>query len=413
MLNKEEKSKQLQNIWMRFNSNIGALYSFSEKVTELADETDKEKIKAISTKLAGLFRDNPDAVEKEIARFFPSIDNLDIYPDIRNDESAKEILEEFKDTSFIEQVQEWEKKHPFKSQKFAEILFSAFTDPPMNGVILRKSILISLVTFLEILIQDVFVSHFLEQGETKKRAIELAEGMSNSWGKRLSNLEKIGLGTLAQSKYKEEIIEITKRRNLLVHNDGVVDDDYLGKAPQKFKSIKPGSVFIVSTQYLQRALDITYTFGLYLCIKQWKLRQIPEIEQSKEIDKLLIPALNKRRYKLVLEITNHLSDECLPIQMPQRFLTDRAIAYRELGQAKEVKKIITKLEKLDDHWSNSVAIAMLTNNITELQRVLKDNRIPANISSWPLFDPIKNEIWFKNIFMQKNKHAARVQKNRR
>lgn len=407
------EQRNILNIWLRFNSNIGALYSFSEKVTELADESDREKIKAISAKLAGLFRDNPGEVEKEIASLFPSIDDLDIYPDIRNNESVKELLEELKDTSFIEQVKGWEKKHPFKSQKFAEILFSAFIDPPMNGVILRKSILISLVTFLEILIQDVFVSHFLAQGEIKKKALELADGMSNSWGKRLSNLEIIGIGTLAQSKYREEIIEITKRRNLLVHNDGVVDDDYLGKAPQKFKSIKPGSVFIVSTQYLQRALDITYAFGLYLCIKQWKLNHIPEIEQSKEIDKLLIPALNKRRYKLVLEITNHLSDECLPIQMPQRFLADRAIAYRELGQAKEVKKIITKLEKLNDHWSNSVAIAMLTNNLADLQKVLKDNRIPANISSWPLFDPVKDEIWFKNIFMQKNKHAVRIQKNRR
>lgn len=413
MDNEKEKSLQLQNIWMRFNSNIGALYSFFEKVIELADTSDKEKLQAISEKLAGLFRDNPDEVKKEITRFFPSIDDLDIYPDIRNDESAKELLEEFKDTSFIEQVKEWETKHPFKSQKFAEILFSAFNDPPMNGVILRKSILISLVTFLELLIQDVFVGHFLAQGETKKRALELADSMSTSWGKRLSNLEKIGLGTLAQSKYKEEIIEITKRRNLLVHNDGVIDDDYLEKAMQKYRSLKPGSIFIVSTQYLQRALDIIYTFGLYVCIKQWKTSHIPELEQSKEIDKLLIPALNKKRYKLIMEITSHLSDDSLPVQMPQRFLVDRAIAFRELGQEKEVKKIVTKLQALDDHWSNSVAITMLTNDINGLQKALKDNKVPPNISFWPLFDPVKNEIWFKNIFMIKNKSAVRNQGKKR
>lgn len=410
MDNGKEKNKHFQSIWMRFNSNIGALYSFFEKVTELADKTDREKIKAISAKVAGLFRDNPEEVEKEITRFIPSIDDLDIYPDIRNNESAKEILEEFKETSFIEEVKEWEKKHPFKSRKFAEILFSAFTDPPMNGVILRKSILISLVTFLEILIQDVFVSHFLAQGETKKKALELAEEMSKGWGKRLSNLEKIGLGTLAQSVYREEIIEITKRRNLLVHNDGVVDEDYLEKAPQKFKSLKPGSIFIVSTKYLQRALDIAYTFGLYLCIVQWKKNNISESEQSKEIDKLLIPALNQKRHSLVLEVTNHLSDENLPKQAPQRFLTDRAIAFRELGQTKEVRKIVSKLEKLDIHWSNSVAIAMLKNDITELQKALKNKAIPPNISSWPLFDPVKNEIWFKQIFMIKNKPVVKSNK---
>ena len=413
MLNKEEKSKQLLNLWTSFNSNIGALYSFFEKVTELADEADKEKIKAISAKLAGLFRDNPDEVEMEIASLFPSIDDLDIYPDIRNNESIKEMMEELKDASFIEQVKGWEKKHPFKSQKFMEILLSAFTDPPMSGVMLRRSMLVSLVTFLEILVQDAFVSHFLVQCETKEKALKLADGMSKGWGQRLSNLEKIGLGSLAQSKYREEIIEITKRRNLLVHNDGVVDDDYLEKAPQKYKSLKPGSIFIVSTKYLQRALDIAYTFGLYLCVSQWKLNSIPETAQSKEIDKLLIPSLNQKRYSLVLEITNHLSDESLPKQVPQRFLADRAIAFRELGQTREVRKIISKLEKLDDHWSNSVAIAMLTNNIADLQKTLKDDKVPANISYWPLFDPVKNEIWFKQLFLQKNKREMAKMRNKR
>ncbi|MBK6793019.1 MAG: hypothetical protein IPG80_10885 [Anaerolineales bacterium] len=226
--------------------------------------------------------------------------------------------------------------------------------------------------------------------------------MSKSWGKRLSNLEKIGLGTLAQLKYKEEIIEIIKRRNLLVHNDGIVDETYLEKAPQN-TGLKPGSIFIVSTKYFQRALDIAYAFGFYLCIKQWKLSNIPELEQSKEIDKFLIPSLNQKRYSLVLEITNHITDECLPNQLPQRFLADRAIAFRELGQTKEVTKIVVKLKELDDHWSKSVAIAMLTNNITDLQKILKDDRVPANISYWPLFDPVKNELWFKQLFLQKNK----------
>ncbi|MBK6793020.1 MAG: hypothetical protein IPG80_10890 [Anaerolineales bacterium] len=51
-MNQEEKIKAIQNLWMRFNSNIGALYSFFEKVTELADEADREKIKNISAKVS-------------------------------------------------------------------------------------------------------------------------------------------------------------------------------------------------------------------------------------------------------------------------------------------------------------------------------------------------------------------------
>jgi hypothetical protein len=42
--------------WTRFNSNVSALYSFFEKLTEIADTFDKEKIKRMSIDLAPLFK---------------------------------------------------------------------------------------------------------------------------------------------------------------------------------------------------------------------------------------------------------------------------------------------------------------------------------------------------------------------
>src|SRR6266508_2996901 len=128
LLTQEEKKKLLFNTWMRFNSNIGALYSFFEKTIELVDTTDAEKIKSISTKLAGLLREKPEDIEKDFSIFFPSIDDLDIYPDIRSNASVKEMFEELQDSRFIEQILEWENQHPFKSQKFLEIIYSGFVD---------------------------------------------------------------------------------------------------------------------------------------------------------------------------------------------------------------------------------------------------------------------------------------------
>jgi len=191
LLTQEEKKKLLFNTWMRFNSNIGALYSFFEKTIELVDTTDAEKIKSISTKLAGLLREKPEDIEKDFSIFFPSIDDLDIYPDIRSNASVKEMFEELQDSRFIEQILEWENQHPFKSQKFLEIIYSGFVDPPMGGIILRKSMLITLMTFLEILIEDMFRNYYLICGETRESAAELAAKMTNEgWGKRLGNFSK-------------------------------------------------------------------------------------------------------------------------------------------------------------------------------------------------------------------------------
>jgi len=404
LLSQEEKKKLLLNTWMRFNSNVGALYSFFEKTTELADKLDWEGIRKISSQVAALLKQDPEEVEKDISSLFPSMDDLEIYPDIRNDDSVKEMMEAFQDSKFMEQVSEWEQRHPFKSQKFVEIIYSAFVDPPMRGIMLRKSMLITLMTFIEMLIGEMFVNHYLIQGETKKCAIQLASNMTDDgWGKRFSNLEKIGLGSQFQSKNKNKIIEMAKLRNLLVHNDGVIDEDYLKKAPQKHKPLKPGSILLVSTNYFQRAIDTVYSLGFFLCTASWKLNDVPAKEQGKKIDELIIPALNQRRYSLVLEITKDLNGEELPQSTPERLLVDRAIAFRELGETRKVNKIVSNLEELDYSWSISVAIAMLTNNISELQKHLMDKQVPPNISYWPLFGPVKNEIWFKKVFMMKNK----------
>lgn len=377
MLNQEDRKKLLFNTWMRFNSNMGSLYAFFEKATELLDASDRAKVKEISSKLAILLKESPEQVEQDMEIFFPSLDDLDIYPDIRNSDSVKEMYAAFQDSVFKDKILEWEQKHPFKSRKFLEIVYSAFIDPPISGIILRKSMLVTLMTFLEMLYQEMIVNHHLIHGETKEQAIQHAKETEEGWGKRFSYVEKIGLGIRMQSRYKDKIVEMAKRRNLLVHNDGVVDDGYLEKAPQQYKSLKPGTIFIVSTQYFQSAIDIAYTLGFHLCLASWRANGVPDAEQNKQMDAFMIPTLNQRRHKLVLEITKFLNEAEFPRHSYERLLVDRAIAFRELGETKKVSKIISKLRSADDHWSIRVAIAMLANDINSLQRELKSNRVPA------------------------------------
>jgi len=219
----------------------------------------------------------------------------------------------------------------------------------------------------------------------------------------LLNLEKIGYRTRTQSVYKDEIIEMSKRRNLLIHNDGVVDEKYIENAPQKYKSVKPGSIFVVSTNYFQAAIDIVYTLGFFLCLASWHTHEISEKERSKKIDEFLIPTLNQKRYSLVLRLTKNLNETVLPRWTAGTLLVDRAVAFRELGEITQVRRIVSQLKDLDQRWPISLSISMLTNNLEELKKQLMDRQVPPNISSWPVFDPIKNEIWFKKIFTLKQK----------
>ncbi|MFT3895293.1 MAG: hypothetical protein QM730_27020 [Anaerolineales bacterium] len=194
---------------------------------ETADKLDLEKKRKLSSGLAEIFGENADEVEKEILQNSPCLDDLDVIPDLRDDELLKEMMRQIQDEDFKDRLRQWEFRHPHKSHKLARLIFSLFGNPPISGFILRKSILITSVTFLEVLLESMYINHYLLQGCNKEEAIEKAEKLCvKSWVKRLDNLNKIEIPPQIAFMCKEQILEAINLRNLFIHNDGVVDQDF-------------------------------------------------------------------------------------------------------------------------------------------------------------------------------------------
>jgi hypothetical protein len=404
MLDNKETGKLIQNSWLRFNSNIGALYAMFENIPSFADQIDKAKIKEIVNELAFIFKDKPELVEKDISKYIPSVDDLDVYPDFRKDQSVKEIVLAFQDQEIKDAMLEWEAKKPYRSERLRRLFSSVFNQPPMNGVLIRRSMLVSLVAFLEILLEDIYKSHHLILGETKEGTQKATDKlMRGGWQKRLENLHVIGFGTPIISKYIGEVVEIAQRRNLLVHNDGVVDDDYKARISNKYEV---GDHLLVSTKYFQQAIDIFHVMGFVLSYSQ--LEQYEENRQAlyNKLDEFVLDSLGRKRYSLVLELSDNSANLNLPENKKLIVMVNRAIAFRELGQIEEVERIVSILASVEHDWQIDMAISMLVNDISTLKRQIKDAPDVPNIvriSTWPLFDPVRNELWFKTAFAKKSK----------
>jgi hypothetical protein len=404
MPNNDEAGKLIRNTWLRFNSNIGALYAMFESLSTLADEVDKAKIKEIANELAFIFKDKPEIVEKDISKYFPSIDDLDVYPDFRKDKSAKEIIQAFQDQELRDALLEWEIKHPHRAYKLKRAFSSVFNSPPMNGVLIRRSMLVSLVTFLEIFIEDTYKSHYLALGETKESAQKATDKlMKGGWKKRLENFDVIGISSSITSKYIGEVVEIAQRRNLLVHNDGVVDEGYIKQVPNRYEI---GDQLLVSTKYFQRAIDIAHILGFFLSFHQ--LEQYEEDRQVlyNKLDEFVLDSMEQKRYSLVLKLSENSESLNLPLHKQQIVMVNRAIAFRELKQAEKVEKIVSLLENMEHDWQIDMAISMLKHDVSALKHQIEQAPNVSNIakiSTWPLFDPVKNEVWFKVAFAKKSK----------
>jgi hypothetical protein len=394
--------------WTRFNSNVSALYSFFERLTEIADTLDKEKIKRMSIDLAPLFRDTPENIEADLLKNFPSIDDLDFYPSIQDSASVREMIATLQDSKFIEQILDWEQKHPYKSQKFLKILYSALQDPPISGITLRKSMLVMLVTFWEMLVDDLIITYYLSKDETEEQAKEIVHQISNKgWGNRLGELRKINLLSDAQhAQYTNRMIEIAKRRNLIVHNDGVVDMKFIEKATQKYKSLSLGSILVVSTKYFQTAIDAIYSLGFLLCLTAWQSTKMAPKEQSQKFTELIFSSFDYNRYDLVLELTSDLKALKLSPETSQTLQVNRAIAFRELGNKSNVQKIVSNLSQTPHNWTIDIAVAMLNENYIDVESQLKHAAATKDIStinSWPLFNHVRDQPWFKMVFTRRNK----------
>ncbi len=365
MLQQEEKSKLIQSSWMRFNSNIGALHSFFENLTKFADEADKLKVKKFAEELTHIFKDKLEIVEKDISKFIPSVDDWDVYPDFRKDESVREMISTIKDEEFKNIASKWDQSHPFKSQRLVRIFSSAFNDPPVSGVLLRRSMLVSLVTFLEIFLEDTYKNYYLCLGQSKAEAEKGASAlMKGNWrDQKIANLQKIGLDISTISKYSDEILEIAQRRHLIVHNDGIVDEGYNKNVPNRYNI---GDHLLVSTQYFQKAINLIHTFGFLLFYNQLIQYETNKQTQLSKLYDFIYNSLTLKRYGLVIDLPENTEDLNLTEHTQQILLINKAIAFRELGETEKVELVVKNLKNTEHHRQIDLAISMLRNDIATL-----------------------------------------------
>jgi hypothetical protein len=87
---------------------------------------------------------------------------------------------------------------------------------------------------------------------------------------------ELGLSLGYLSDFKNELIEIYQRRNLFVHNGGIVNSIYLSKVMESDKSI--GDRLTVNEGYLDNAIDKIHVLFSMIACELWK-NDLPEDEE--------------------------------------------------------------------------------------------------------------------------------------
>ena len=209
-----------------------------------------------------------------------------------------------------------------------------------------------------------------------------------------------------------EFTELTERRNLLVHNDGIVSHQYLTnckehKVPSDTCSV--GDRLGAPPDYYRKACDCILEIAVKLTHVVWRKLLPDNREQADE-------ALNQTCFELLMHENNALANELLRFaneilktHASERhrlmFLVNWSQSFKWLGKDEECQKLLNK-----EDWSAKgpefrLCVSVLREDYQDAVSIMKEfgNNGPINAEDyreWPLFRRARKEIEFQQAYTE-------------
>lgn len=206
-------------------------------------------------------------------------------------------------------------------------------------------------------------------------------------------------------------VELTERRNLLVHCEGIVSEQYIANCTShgcKISDIEVGKELNVNTEYLRQSYICLYEIGVKLSQVLWR-KQFPDKCDSADesLIEITYDLLANERYDIaksllkfsVDTIKNHSSE------INKRVLCiNLSLAHLYLNEQEECLKAIGKYD-----WSAcgdefKLAIAVIKGEDSNVYSIMKElgnnnKKVPKEAYiEWPLFKNYRDKSGFKNVF---------------
>ncbi|MEO7934169.1 MAG: hypothetical protein ABIT76_13530 [Chthoniobacterales bacterium] len=206
-------------------------------------------------------------------------------------------------------------------------------------------------------------------------------------------------------------LEMTERRNLFVHTDGVVSRQYVEVCRANkvdITEIAIGDRLNVSAKYFTLAFICLFEIGVKLSQVLWRKFAPSDLEKA---DDALIDTtfnlLKEQQYRLAACLSKFASQTIKKhhSNVTKRvFIINLAIAYKWGGVPEKVEKLITDQDWSDCSDNFKLAVAVLTDRFDDAEKVMRELGANAKgvtrvgYETWPLFNEFRKTDQFQNAF---------------
>lgn len=289
-------------------------------------------------------------------------------------------------------------------------LFDAYLGRLLKGIFLIKPELLHSsgrsITFSELLAFGSFESaqqHFVEK--------EIETILRESHITQFDILEKRLSVILTKLPAWKTFIELTERRNLVVHADAQVSAHYLDTC-EKYqigtsKDLKVGDKLEISPKYYKQACECVIEIGLKLNQVIWR-KILPEdlIKAETSFIDTTYDLLISKQYELaerILELSKEKNFAKVDTESRLLILINLAIALKGQEKNRECETLLSNEDFSALSLKFKLANLVLTEKYEEaselMKKIGKEGEIrQSHYREWPLFRWFRETEWFKSAF---------------
>ena len=231
--------------------------------------------------------------------------------------------------------------------------------------------------------------------------------------------DAMGLNNLKAFKEWTDFVELTERRNLFVHSDGVVSQQYIDVCKNEkalSDGVEKGKQLIVDRNYFEKAFKILYIVGIKLTTMLAHTvydKHYPNDYSS--IDKILIAnvyeLISEELYDVAISVSKFVHDDDFIGKKHNAndkcyILLNYAQAYKWSGQEDKCQKLLNDADCTA--WRDELLIPKLAlegkyDQVYMKMRALgKGSSVltPENYRLWPIFKELRKEAEFVKLFKE-------------
>lgn len=370
-----------------------------------------QTINIVMPHLTGWFSDEIAKAQKNLSRFVP--DDLGHEQDITL-ETARDFAEFSGIVKNIDDLVSSKAVEVLARSLFMQMFceFDAFTGTLMKTIYGRNSELLKGIS-REISLSDLLTYSDIDAVKQAMMDKEIETFRRDSYVEQFTQLEKKFNLTLRKFSEWPEFVELSQRRNIFTHNDGMINDQYISVCTREsyiFAS-KPvvGQVLEMNFDYFARAIQVMSKVGYMLCHTLWyKISPGEADDLHSSLNNSLYKCLEDKRWQTAAELgefslsdpmKKNISDIDLRIRV-----INVAIALKFSDRFDDARKILNSIDWTASYRDFKLALHVLNDRFDEAVELMKSIGKSGEIidqhsyHAWPLFHKFKERPEFYSTY---------------